>query len=162
MKTNRRLPVCALAVITTLSCLIAGIDVASASAQPAFNNGSLKGSYSVLLTKWRSDTTSNPEVLVGVFDFDGAGNLTITSFTDNTGGSITSGTGSGSYSVKGDGTGSIAVSLSNGDQGTFSIVIDAKGKGFQMILTVCKNGCGSSVLSGTAIAREEAPSAMPA
>jgi len=31
--------------------------------------------------------------------------------------------------VKGDGTGSIAVSLSNGDQGTFSIVIDAKGKG---------------------------------
>lgn len=154
LKSNklRKLPVCALAVITTLSCLIAGPVVLHASVPPAFSNGSLKGSFSVLLSKWRSDPNSNPEVLVGVFDFDGAGNLSITSFTDNTGGTITSGTGSGSYSVKGDGTGAIAVSLSNGDQGTFSIVIDAKGKGFQMMLTICNNGCGNNVLIGTAVA----------
>jgi len=154
LKTNKlpTLAVCALAAITTLCYLVAGSGVARASAPPAFSNGSLKGSYSVLLTKWRSDTNSNPEVIVGIFDFDGAGNLSIPSFTDNNNGTITTGTGTGSYAVKGDGTGSVAVSLSTGDQGTFSIVIDAKGKGFQMLLTVCNNGCGTSVLAGTGLA----------
>ena len=154
LKTKRtpRLPACALAAIATLSYLIAGPIISRASAAPAFGNGSLKGSYSVLLTKWRSDPGAVPEVLVGVFNFDGTGNLSISSFTDNENGNITSGSGTGGYSVKGDGTGVMTLGLSNGDNGTFSIVIDAKGKGFQMMLTECNNGCGSSIFSGTAVA----------
>jgi hypothetical protein len=154
LKTNRtpRLPACALAAIATVAYLIAGPIISRASAPPAFGNASLKGSYSVLLTKWRSDPSSSPEALVGVFNFDGAGNLAISSFTDNNNGNITTGSGTGGYSVNRDGTGVMTVGLSNGDNGTFSIVINAKGKGFQLMLTECNNGCGSSILSGTAIA----------
>jgi len=147
-----RFAACALAAIAALSYLIAGPTLSPASALPAFGNESLKGSYSVLLTKSRSDPSSGPEALVGVFNFDGAGNLAITSFTDNENGNITTGSGTGGYSVNRDGTGVMTLGLSNGDNGTFSIVIDAKGKGFQMMLTECNNGCGSSILSGTAVA----------
>lgn len=142
---------CALAVITTLSYVISGPSILRA-APPAFGNGSLKGSYGVLLTKWRSDPSASPEALVGVFNFDGAGNVSITSFTDNDNGNITTGSGTGGYSVNRDGTGVMTLGLSNGDNGTFSMVIDAKGKGFQMMLTACNNGCGTSILSGTAVA----------
>ncbi len=149
---HRRFPVLAVAVVASLFYLIAGPRALGASVPPIFSNGSLKGSYAVLLNKWTSDTSSKPEALVGVFDFDGVGVVSITSFTDNNGGTITTGTGSGTYSVKKDGTGSISVTLSNGDSGTFSIVLDAKGNGFQVILTNCQNGCGTNVLSGTAVA----------
>jgi hypothetical protein len=148
---HRKFPVLALAA-TVLFYVVAGPGVLCASAEPAFSNSSLKGSYGVLLNKWTSSSTSKPEVLVGVFDFDGAGNISITSFTDNNGVTITTGTGSGTYSVKKNGTGSMSVNLSNGDSGGLSLVLDAKGKGFQMILTNCQNGCGSGVLSGTAVA----------
>jgi len=138
---------------TAVLCLLFTIQLASAEVRPlTFSNGSLKGSYAVLLEKWRSSSSSNPEGLVGVFSFDGAGDVTISSFTANKGGTITTGTGSGTYSVAGNGTGSITVSLSNGDQGTLSIVLDAAGKGFQMILTNCSGGCGTDVISGTAVA----------
>jgi len=149
---HRRVPVAVLTVVAILFCPIAGSGVLGASPRPGFGNGSLQGSYSVLLNKWTSDTGRKPEALVGVFGFDGAGNVTITSFTDNNGGTITTGTGTGTYSVKANGTGTMPVTLSNGDSGTFSIVLDAKGKGFQMMLTTCSQGCGTNVLSGTAVA----------
>jgi hypothetical protein len=142
-------------VAVLLVSLVAAPSVSEAAIQPpAFNNGSLKGSYGVLLNQWNSHASgSKPFALVGVFDFDGAGNLSISSFTKNDGGTVTTGTGSGTYSVKNNGTGSMSITLSSNDAGTFSIVIDAKGNGFQMMLTSnCKGGCGTSIMSGTAVA----------
>jgi len=135
-------------VAVLLVSLVAAPSVSEAAIQqPAFSNGSLKGSYGVLLNQWNSHfSSSKPFALVGVFDFDGAGNLSISSFTKNDGGTVTTGTGSGTYSVKNNGTGSMSITLFEG--GTFSIVIDAKGNGFQMILT----SSGTDILSGTAVA----------
>jgi hypothetical protein len=151
LKKNRspRFPALTLAVVAISFYLMAGPGVLGASAAPAFGNGSLKGSYSVLLNNWTSDP-SRAEDLVGVFDFDGAGNVSITSFTDNKVGTLTTGTGNGTYSVKTNGSGSMNITLSNGAGGIFGIVINAAGKGFQMMCTNC--GGDPNVLSATAVA----------
>ena len=98
MKTNRsiRFHLRTPALLTIL--LIVLPSVLNASGSPAFSNGSLKGSYSVLMNNWTSDP-SRTEDLVGVFNFDGTSKVSITSFTDNKVGTLTTGTGSGTYSV---------------------------------------------------------------
>jgi hypothetical protein len=139
--------VSALALFTIL--LIALPGVLNASGLPAFTNGSLKGSYSVLMINWTSDPTRT-EDLVAVFNFDGAGKVSITSFTDNKVGTISKGTGKGTYSVNANGSGSMKITLSNGASGVFGIVINAAGKGFQIMCTNC--GGDPNVLSATAVA----------
>jgi hypothetical protein len=151
MKKNRspRFPTLTLAVAAISLCLIVGPGVLGASAPPAFSNGSLKGSYSVLMINWTSDP-SRTEDLVAVFNFDGAGKVSITSFTANKVGTITTGTGNGTYSVNANGSGSMNITLSTGDSGIFGIVINAAGKGFQIMCTNC--GGDPNVLSATAVA----------
>ena len=151
MKKNRstRFPALTLAVTAISLCLIIGPSVLNASAPPAFSNGSLKGSYSVLMNNWTSDP-SRTEDLIAVFNFDGAGKVSITSFTDNKVGTLTTGTGSGTYSVKTNGSGSMNITLTNGDSGIFGLVINAAGKGFQIMCTNCDGD--PNVLSATAVA----------
>jgi hypothetical protein len=149
VKTNRslKLRVRVLALFTIL--LIALFGVLNASNPPAFSNGSLKGSYSVLMINWTSDP-GRTEDLVGVFNFDGAGKFSVTSFTDNKVGTIGTGTGSGTYSVNANGSASMNITLSNGASGVFGIVINAAGKGFEIMCTNC--GGDPNVLSATAVA----------
>jgi hypothetical protein len=149
VKTNRSIKfhVRALALVTTL--LIALPGVLNASSSPAFSNGSLKGSYSVLMNNWTSDP-SRTEDLIAVFNFDGTGKVSITSFTDNKVGTLTTGTGSGTYSVNANGSGSMNISLTSGESGIFGIVINAAGKGFQIMCTNCD--ADPNVLSATAVA----------
>ena len=73
-----------------------------------YTNAYVKGSYSFLMNKWTADTTSNQDGLLGVMHFDGAGNVTV-SFNDMAGGTLTTGTGSGTYVVNSNGTGSISL-----------------------------------------------------
>jgi hypothetical protein len=149
VKTDRSLKfrVRALALFTLLLFALPG--VLNASNPPAFSNGSLKGSYSVLMINWTSDP-ARTEDLVGVFNFDGAGKFSVTSFTDNKAGTLSSGTGSRTYSAKTNGSGSMNITLSNGASGIFGVVINAAGKGFQIMCTNC--GGDPNVLSATAVA----------
>jgi len=149
VKTNRslKLRVRVLALFTIL--LIALFGVLSASNPPTFSNGSLKGSYSVLMINWTSDP-GRTEDLVGVFNFDGAGKFSVTSFTDNKVGTLSSGTGSGTYSVNANGSASMNIMLSNGASGVFGAVVNAAGKGFQIMCTSC--GGDPNVLSATGLA----------
>jgi hypothetical protein len=151
MKKDRspRFLALALAVVTVSFYLMAGPGVLGASAPPAFGNGSLKGYYSVLMINWTSDP-SRTEDLVGVFNFDGAGKFSVTFFTDNKVGTLSTGTGSGTYSVNTNGSGSMNITLSNGASGIFGIVINAAGKGFQIMCTNCSGD--PNVLSATAVA----------
>ena len=137
----------ALVLFTIL--LIALPGVLNASGPPAFSNGSLKGSYSVLMNNWTSDP-GRTEDLIAVFNFDGAGKVSITSFTDNKVGTLTTGTGTGTYSVNTNGSGSMNITLTNRESGIFGIVINAAGKGFQIMCTNC--GGDPNVLSATAVA----------
>jgi hypothetical protein len=143
--------------VIVLTIVLAALAVCPAAAEvlrPAFGNGSLKGSYSVLVNEWISSSSAHPNGFIGVFLFDGNGGVSITSFTLNDNGTITTGTGSGTYSVKANGTGSMSVTLSDNSTGTFAIVINSSGNGFQMLQTTCTN-CGGNVFSGSGLATKE-------
>jgi len=140
-------------VIAILVCMAAAMVTPVALAQsPAFNNGSLKGSYGFLMAKWTSDSTINASAVLGVVSFDGVGNVS-GSFTDNSAGTITTGTLSGTYSVKSNGTGSMTLTPSGGKNVTMALVIDASSKNLQLMRTNCDTTCSNYVSSGTAIAQ---------
>lgn len=115
-----------------------------------FSNASLKGNYGFLENKW--DTTSDPnssepDTTEGIMAFNGKGAVTV-SFTDEHKGAVAMTTGSGTYSVNADGTASASITLSNTRVVTFAMVLNARGKGLQVLGTNC--GCGNAVLAGTA------------
>ena len=109
------------------------------------------GSYAYLLNQL-PDATNPPAVIFGVFNLDGAGNLT-GSYTFV--GSITgplpsiSGAVKGTYSTNPDGTGSVTVSLDLGITTTQAIVLTDGGAGIQMLQTSVNAG-GNAVVSGSA------------
>lgn len=138
---------------TALFCLFFLTLSASAQVHPdVYSNSSLKGPYSFLGNKWLSDLDNNPGASVGIVNFDGLGNLTL-SMTMNTAGTVTTYTGTGTYSVAKDGTGTLSFTLSGGPSLTDTMVLDTGGKSFQFVQISC-TGCGSdnSVSSGTAVA----------
>jgi hypothetical protein len=147
--SSPRFPALTCAVVVISFYLIAAPGVLDASNPPAFSNGSLKGSYSVLMINWTSDP-SRTEDLIAVFNFDGVSKVSITSFTDNKVGTLSTGTGSGTYSVNTNGSGSMNITLSDGASGIFGIVVNAAGKGFQIMCTNCDGD--PNVLSATAVA----------
>ncbi len=141
------------AVIAVLVSLAVAMTVPMAIAQsPAFNNGSLKGSYGFQVARWTSNSSNNAENILGVITFDGVGNVS-GSYTDNSAGTVTTGTFSGTYSVKSNGTGSMSFKPSSGSKVTLALVIDGSGKNLQFMETDCKNKPCSSVSSGTAVAQ---------
>lgn len=138
---------------TALICMFL-VSLAAAQVHPAvYSNSSLKGPYSFLTNKWLSDQSNNPCASLGIANFDGVGNFTVSS-TQNCAGTINTLTGSGTYSVAKDGTGTMTGTLS-GISGTFTdaIVLNSAGKSAQMVQTSC-TFCGNdtSVEAGTAIA----------
>jgi hypothetical protein len=110
---------------------------------------SLNGSYG-----YRLDNSPVPSGSIGVFDFDGAGNVT-SSFTNvgspGTGPQlgVGNGTSNGTYAVNPDGTGTIALTQANGQPGpTFAFVITDGGS--QLLLLRTTINTSSSVAFGTA------------
>ena len=137
-------------VPTTLACFILLSGVAEAS----FSNASLKGSYGYSFAKWTADSTQNAINSVGIFTFDGVSAVTY-SDTDNNAGNIGTETGSGTYSVNANGTGSIILKNSgNGNTTKFSISINSGGKGFQILQTSCHDTCNNDVNTGIALAQQ--------
>jgi len=144
-----------LAVVTVLVSLAVAMVVPMALARaPAFNNGSLKGSYGFQLPRWTSDSTQNAQVIIGVMTFDGVGNVR-GSFTVNSAGTVTTGTLSGTYAVNANGTGSTSFRTSDGGGATLALAIDAASKNLQLLQTKCTSGpcVGNYVASGTAVAQ---------
>lgn len=138
---------------TALICLFL-VRLAAAQVHPAvYSNGSLKGPYSSLTNKWLSDQSDYPCASLGIVNFDGVGSFTVSS-TQNCAGTVNTFTGSGTYSVAKDGTGTMTGSLS-GISGTFTdaIVLNSAGKSGQMVQTSCTFcGSGTWVVAGTFIA----------
>jgi len=124
---------------------------AIAQVSKSFSNASLKGAYGRLANKWTPDPKQPAEAGVAVATFDGAGNVKI-SGTDNTAGKVTTDTSKGTYSVNSDGTGSLDVTDSKGNEVKAALVINSAGKGYQVLVTSlpCGSSCGNMVMSGTA------------
>lgn len=110
---------------------------------------SLNGTYG-----FRFDSSPVPAGNIGVYSFDGAGNVTL-SFTNvgmpGAGAQlpVSSGTLSGTYTVNPDGTGTMALTQANGQPGpTFSFVTTDGGS--QLLLLRTTSNLSSSVGFGTA------------
>jgi len=126
----------------------------AAQAHPAvYSNSSLEGPYSFLVNNWLSNPSDSPVGNLGIMNFDGAGNLTI-SDTINISGTVGTYTGTGTYSIAKNGTGTLSFTLpAAGLSVTNAIVADSGGKSAQILTTSC-TGCSNTtdIYSGTAIA----------
>ena len=71
------------------------------------------GSYGILLNQWPSSNTGNDKTsgLVGVLNFDGAGNVTATYTKDFT---VKTGTATGTYSPNPDGSNTVNLTFDDG------------------------------------------------
>jgi hypothetical protein len=109
----------------------------------------LKGTYSFLLNIW---TLGTQQAILGTFSFDGVSKVTLTYTQQQGPGSTTKGTGSGTYSVNTDGSGSMILTLSNGNSATEDFVINSVSggvaKGFQTLET---DSSSSSSVTGVAV-----------
>lgn len=119
----------------------------------ALNNANLSGGYSVLLTSAAGATPFNA---TGVFHFDGVSAVTA-SLQINAAGTLGTLTGSGSYSVANDGTGSMSISYSDGSTIGYSLGLQPSAKQVQMIeSSVNGQTTGVNVVSGSAISQATA------
>lgn len=115
----------------------------------AVTNASLNGSYGVLFT---SAAGSTPFNAVGVLHFDGVSNVTA-SLQTNTDGTLASITGSGTYAVNSNGTGSMSLVLSTGPTVGFSLALQSGGKQVQMIESSVSGQTSADEITGTAISQ---------
>ncbi|HYL35581.1 MAG TPA: hypothetical protein VEV17_06695 [Bryobacteraceae bacterium] len=107
------------------------------------------GSYGYLLNQW-PDANNGPSAIFGVFNLDGAGNITGSyTIVGSAGPNPLSGSLTGTYTVNPDGTGSTSVSLDVGVSVKQAIVVVDGGSGIQMLQTSTTGG-GNVVISGTA------------
>ncbi len=120
---------------TTNTNVVAGTAVATGLSGSA-SAANLKGAYSFLLNIW---TAGTQQAILGTFSFDGASKVTLTYTQQQGPGSVSKGTGSGTYSVTTDGTGSMNLALSNGNSATEDFAINSVSagvsKGFQTLET---------------------------
>jgi hypothetical protein len=126
-------------------------------------SNSLSGSFGYLLNFYTVDA-SGGLALLGVMNFDGAGNVT-GSYTARSNGGHPQGTGTftGTYSTAPNGVGvkpgSITLAIDIGWILSFDMVVTDGGQGLQLVLTDCSGGCdpAGAVISGVARAAYTGP-----
>ena len=113
--------------------------LALASGALAAQSMAPSGSFGFLITDFFVDTRDgNGAAILGLMNFDGAGNVTGTYTLQGRGPDPAStGTFTGTYSSSPDGTGSVALSLDFGMNLTLAMVITDSGQGLQLVITKC-------------------------
>jgi hypothetical protein len=112
---------------------------------------SVKGNLSFQLNKWTADVNEMQQGIVGIFIFDGKGNVK-GSFTGVNSGVVETGTITGTYIVNADGSGSMALTTgADHPQVAFALnnaTSTSPAKGLQLLQT---SGTGNKVQSGIAL-----------
>jgi hypothetical protein len=146
MKDHRR------SFLRLLPVLVLTLTLRTASAQSMPSSGS----FGYLLNATFSDPSNESGLaILGVINFDGAGNVT-GSYTTEQGSSAThssqpvTGTFTGTYSSNADGTGSLTTTADNGTTFTFAMVITDRGQGIQFVATNCPCDMSTTTFSGVA------------
>jgi hypothetical protein len=121
------------------------------AAVAVFGNASVKGSYSFSLNKWTADVNAGQNGVLGVFHFDGAGNVT-GSFSAMHAGTLQTGTATGTYTVNSNGAGSINLTLAPSGTVQLAIVLNTTKAGVANSLhLLTTSNTDNAVESGTAI-----------
>lgn len=128
------------------TCDVGGTTIIAGVGRPAYT-GSLNGAYG-----FQATNSPIPAASVGVLNFDGAGNVTMsTTFVGLSGTigqpNIFTGTATGTYSVNADGSGNFSITNANGNTQTYVFVVTDGGSGLLLLQT---NRSGNGVSFGTA------------
>jgi hypothetical protein len=95
------------------------------------------GSYGILLNEWPSSNTGNDKTsgLLGVLNFDGAGNVTATYTKVNLDFTVKTGRATGTYSPNPDGSNTVNLTFDDGSVWTLAAVVTDGGSGLQFLVT---------------------------
>ena len=95
------------------------------------------GSYGILLNQWPSSNTGNDKTsgLLGVLNFDGAGNVTATYTKVNLDFTVKTGTATGTYSPNPDGSNTVNLTFDDGSVWTLAAAVTDGGSGLQLLVT---------------------------
>ncbi len=96
-----------------------------------------KGSYGILMNQWPSSNTGNDKTsaLLGVLNFDGAGNITATYTKVNIDFSVKTGTATGTNSANPDGSNTVNLTFDDGSVWIISAAVTDGGTGLQLLVT---------------------------
>jgi hypothetical protein len=132
--------------------LIFGLGLGSALAQ----SNSPSGTYGVLIKQWpKANAVSS--ALIGVFNFDGAGNLTGTYTLVGAAPAALAGTLMGSYTTDANGVTTVNVNLDAGFSVTSTVLVTDGGAGLEIILSGGSALDPGTVVSGTGKKQASAP-----
>ena len=92
------------------------------------------GSYGILLNQWKDTNSNNASGLLGVLNFDGAGNVT-GSYTLLSKNGLATGTLTGTYSGNPDGSNTVQLTFDVGATATAGMVVTDGGTGLQLLVT---------------------------
>jgi hypothetical protein len=141
----------------TLICCFAYLTPGNALRAVAAQSTSPSGSFGFVVNAFQIDSNgSNGGAVLGVMNFDGAGNVTGTATlkprnTNAQNAQPVPTTFTGTYSSNPDGTGSVTLSFDVGIGATLAMVTTDGGQGMQLLSTDCSN-CGANVsLQGQAL-----------
>jgi hypothetical protein len=141
----------------TLLCTFAYFAPANSLRAVAAQSTSPSGSFGLVAGVSQIDSNgANGGALLGILNFDGAGNVTGTATikprsTNNQNAQAIPSAFTGTYSSNSDGTGSLTLNLDVGFSVTFAVVPTDGGQGFQFIETDC-SPCGADApLQGQAL-----------
>jgi len=133
--------------------IISGTALLQATTSATYSVASLKGNFAFQYNPWTADGTLSEDGGVGIFTFDGKGNVK-TSITNVFGGTLFTHTGlTGTYTVNADGSGSLAVVSKHNPQLAFALnsVTAGLAKGLQFLDTNTGDGSGDLVITGSAL-----------
>jgi hypothetical protein len=95
------------------------------------------GSYGILMNQWPSSNTGNDKTsaLLGVLNFDGAGNVTATYTKVNVDFTATTGKATGTYLANPDGSNTVNLTFDDGSVWTLAAAVTDGGSGLQLLVT---------------------------
>jgi hypothetical protein len=125
-------PVLFIGLAICFAYLMPANKLSSASAQAVAPNGS----YGILLNQWKDANSNNVSALLGVLNFDGAGNVTGTyTLVTTKNPTAATGTWTGTYSGNPDGSNTVNLTFDVGGTITAAVMVTDGGNALQILLT---------------------------
>ncbi len=131
--------------------IISGTALLQSTTSTTYSAASLKGNYTFQYNPRTADGTLAEDGGIGIFTFDGIGSIK-SSQTIMFDGTLFTGTGTFTYTVNSDGSGTI-LPTGKGPQLAFALnsVVAGQAKGLQFLDTNTSDGSGNLVITGSAL-----------